>query len=74
MGPGSMRRPMVGVMGLMGLRLMGLRLMGFRLMGPGSMRRPMAGVMGLGSGGSATDTTWGDPLFQFVDQQLNFVF
>ena len=69
MGPGSMRRPMVGVMGLMGLRLMG-----FRLMGPGSMRRPMAGVMGLGSGGSATDTTWGDPLFQFVDQQLNFVF
>jgi len=23
---------------------------------------------------TATDTTWGDPLFQFVDQQLNFIF
>ena len=35
------------------------------------MRRPMIRVMGPTT---ATDTTWGDPLFQFVDQQLNFIF
>ena len=62
---------MMGVMGLMRLVRLG-RLMGRpRLMGLGSMRRPMIRVMGPTT---ATDATRGDPLFKFVDQQLNFIF
>ena len=61
---------MMGVMGLMRLVRLG-RLMGRpRLMGLGSMRRPMIRVMGP----AATGNTRGDPLFKFVDQQLNFIF